>query len=347
MLLMSLTMGLIQDQPAFNIDLSNVTAPAINPRIFGCHHDPGFAQAPHGFLANLVVGSAPTLCASCSSNPSRVPLWTPRPAGARLTMQTGTSFAGRSTLGIASSGINSSAVNRGLGGAGFSLDAGKPYEFSAWIYQTCDCDVFVELRDSAANASLARSLIHIKPTGPGWGATWAQYNVTLVPEAATSCVGIPYGSDPSIDCGQNAGGGVVCARCGGELVVGVAAPSKGANSVSVGYVSLMPGAWGRLAGPDGPLPVLKSGASMLEKMGVTLMRAGGTVSQSFRSAACPLPSLRCRPRSCLAPPALRFFSFTPGVTQSGGRIGAGRHGTDRRRGTCGARRLLRGGARLR
>ena len=54
-------------------------------------------------------------------------------------------------------------------------------------------------------------------------------------------------------------------------------------AINVGYVSLMPGAWGRLADKSGaPLPVLKSGADLLATMGVTTMRSGGSVSQSMR-----------------------------------------------------------------
>lgn len=152
------------------VDLS--ASHALNPRIFGCHHDPGFAQAPHGFLANLVVGAAPTLCSSCASNPSPVPLWSPRPAHATVEMRSMTAFASRAALGITSeAGNESAAVNRGLGGAGFSLQAGKPYDFSAFIYRESNCDVFVELRDRSANATLAREVIHVAQSGPPWGAT--------------------------------------------------------------------------------------------------------------------------------------------------------------------------------
>ena len=77
----------------------------------------------------------------------------------------------------------------------------------------------------------------------------------------------------------------VCLRCGGELRFGVAPTKRPKDrvAINVGYVSLMPGAWGRLADKSGELlPVLKSGADLLRRMGVTTMRSGGSVSQSMR-----------------------------------------------------------------
>ena len=128
-------------------------------------------------------------------------------------------------------------------------------------------------------------------TGPPWGATWQMFNLTLTPSAAAECEAIAFGSDPAIDCGGGAGAAShVCLRCAGELRFGLA-PIKDSNpclgahecEINVGYVSLMPGPWGRLADKSGkPLPVLKSGADLLTAMGVTTMRSGGSVSQSMR-----------------------------------------------------------------
>ena len=122
-------------------------------------------------------------------------------------------------------------------------------------------------------------------TGPPWGATLQMFNVTLTPSEAAECEAIAFGSDPAIDCGGGAGAAShVCLRCAGELRFGLA-PIKDSNpcEINVGYVSLMPGPWGRLADKSGkPLPVLKSGADLLTAMGVTTMRSGGSVSQSMR-----------------------------------------------------------------
>ena len=112
------------------------------------------------------------------------------------------------------------------------------------------------------------------------------FNMTLTPSAAAECESIPFGSDPAIDCGGGAGAAAhLCLRCGGELRVGIAPTKRPLDhvAINVGYVSLMPGAWGRLRSKRGQLlPVLKSGAELLSKMGVTTMRSGGSVSQSMR-----------------------------------------------------------------
>ena len=144
------------------------------------------------------------------------------------------------------------------------------------IHPPCLLRPAAELRDFTTNTSLARSDFSVQTTGPAWGSTWFYYNFSLTPSAGTACAGIPFGSDPSIDCGADAGPAHVCVRCGGELVVGLSAP----GSVNIGTVSLQPGAWGLLQGPGGDsLPVLASAAAVLRRMGVSLIRSGGSVSQ--------------------------------------------------------------------
>lgn len=119
-------------------------------------------------------------------------------------------------------------------------------------------------------------------TGPPWGTNWIQFNVTLTPSASTTCEGIPFGSDPSIDCGEDAGPAHICVRCGGEFRIGVTGSSYG--GVNIGFVSLMPGAWARVPKKDGsgPTVTLKSAGDVLQTMGVSLIRFGGSVSQSMR-----------------------------------------------------------------
>lgn len=168
--------------------------------------------------------------------------------------------------------------NRGNGRAGFALEGGKPYEVEIFLWTGGDVPSFFELRDYTTNTTLARSDFIAHATGPDWGSNWIVYNATLTPTASTTCEGIPFGSDPGIDCGGDAGPAHVCVRCGGEFVVGLSA--KG--NIKAGFVSLQPGAWGRVAGPDGPLPILKSAGDVLMQMGITFMRAGGSVSQSMR-----------------------------------------------------------------
>ena len=242
-----------------------------------CHHDYGFEQAPRFFLGNILYGS------SFEDGTQGVPAWTRHAVNstaAAPAFADSTSFSGKPSMSFdGSAGGESGLRNRGAGGAGLSLEGGKPYSVSLFIWSGGSPTAFVELYDFTANASLARTDFQVVSTGPDWGSTWIQYNFTLTPSAGTACSGIPFGSDPSIDCGGDAGPAHVCVRCGGEFRVGIA----GAGNMKVGYVELMPGAWGLLADKTGaPIPVLKSAGDALRAMGTTVMRNGGSVSQSMR-----------------------------------------------------------------
>ena len=98
---------------------------------------------------------------------------------------------------------------------------------------------------------------------------------TLSPAAPAACGSIAPGSDATVDCGRmGPNPGHICVRCAGEFVVGLAAP----GSAHIGFSQLVPGAWGSFAG----LPVSRLGVETLQQMGITTIRQGGTVSQSFR-----------------------------------------------------------------
>ena len=250
------------------------------PKTDCSHHDYGFSQAPRGFSANLVYGS------SFEKGTQNVPGWTPFASGAASSAQPpeladSCSFNAKSSMSftLPSGGGELGLRNRGIGGAGLFLEGGKPYSVSLFVWSGNSPTAFVELFDFTTNTSLARQDFKVISTGPDWGSTWIRYNFTLTPVSGTTCVGIPFGSDPTIDCGNDAGPAHVCVRCGGELRVGI---SDGDN-FKVGYVELLPGPWGLLSDKRGnPLPILKSGADILTSMGVTLMRNGGSVSQSIR-----------------------------------------------------------------
>jgi len=283
---------------------TNVTNPHVNKRWMGCHSDYGFAQTPRGFYANLVYNPSFANYGECDTSKGCVAsskvMGTPSDwhcssgEGGRqgqdvwdATIATSTSSSSRPSVSIEGAAARDAYVaNRGVGNAGLYLEAGKPYEFEAYVWQDASTTGFAELWDTRTNTSLARQEFPIETTGPPWGATWHMFNLTLTPSAAAECEAIPFGSDPAIDCGGGDGADAhVCLRCGGELRFGIAPTKRPMDrvAINVGYVSLMPGAWGRLADKSGQLlPVLKSGADLLTKMGVTTMRSGGSVSQSMR-----------------------------------------------------------------
>jgi hypothetical protein len=260
------------------VDGAAVVNAAVSPRIMGCHHDYGFAQAPRGFLANLIYGS------SFEPGTQRVPGWTPfsvNTSNAPPVLTAYAAFSGKPSMSFSldAGGGSLGLRNRGIGGAGLFLEGSKPYTVSLWVWSGGAPTAFVELVDFTTNTSLARQDFTVMSNGPDWGSVWYQYNFSLTPSAGTPCVGIPFDSDPTIDCGGDAGPAHVCVRCGGELRVGIS--SEG--NFKVGYVELLPGPWGLVADKRGnPIPVLKSAGDVLTAMGVTLMRNGGSVSQSMR-----------------------------------------------------------------
>ena len=271
---------------SFLVNTSAVVQPVVNKRTMGCHHDYGFAQAPRGFYAEMVYGT------SFDAGTQRVPAWHPfwiNSSAAPPLMTAYTSFSARPTLGLALDHdfATLGMANRGIGNAGLFIEAGKPYnvEFWAWCGAGAGNEptVYVELVDfTNGNASLARADVKLISTGPPWGTNWFRFNATLTPSAGTQCVGIPFDSDPSIDCGGNAGPAHVCVRCGGEFRIALTGPTS-YGGINLAYASLKPGAWGLVAAKDGSsIDVLKSAGDVLTAMGVTLMRNGGSVSQSMR-----------------------------------------------------------------
>jgi hypothetical protein len=271
---------------SFLVNASSVVQPLVSPRIMGCHHDYGFAQAPRGFYAELVYGT------SFDAGTQKVPAWHPfflNSSAAAPAMTAYTSFSARPTLALAldHDGATVGMANRGIGNAGLFLEAGKPYTFEFWAWCGAGAGneptVYVELVDyTSGNASLARVDVKLVSEGPPWGTDWHRFNGTLTPSAGTSCVGIPFGSDPAIDCGGDAGPAHVCVRCGGELRIALTGPQS-YGGINLAYVSLKPGAWGLVTAKDGSsIDVLKSAGDVLTAMGVTLIRHGGSVSQSMR-----------------------------------------------------------------
>lgn len=164
--------------------------------------------------------------------------------------------------------------NRGEGAEGLVFEAARDYEGYVMALAPAGGDLVVSIADRNSNTTLATQTLSVAASP-----AWQRVDFSgLVPSAATACVGIAFGSDPTIDCGRvpsdGMNPGIICVRCGGEFVVGLAS----VGVVHIGFVTVQPGAWGRL----GDLPVLKSGTDMLTQMGFGAIRQGGSVSQSFR-----------------------------------------------------------------
>jgi hypothetical protein len=238
------------------VDAGVVTNPAVNKRWMGCHSDYGFAQTPRGFLANLIYGAAFGNRSCAWSKPGVgscdvVPDWQQRVAvgtGATVAMSSFAAFATKPSMQInvqtppkgSTPTLSAGIVNRGIGGMGFALEGGKPYDVEIWIWRASDATMFAELRDfspspqrqdsdtasggrnDAEGKLLARHEWNVTSTGPPWGATWERVNFTLTPSAGTDCVGLTPGTDPAVDCsGAQPGTPHVCIRCGGEIVIGM------------------------------------------------------------------------------------------------------------------------------
>ena len=172
-------------------------------------------------------------------------------------------------------------VNRGLGNEGFYLEAGKPYE--GYLFARCARPVTLSLRleryetglppappshagtSLRPNSSLATTssstakVLAEKRVEFACGSTkdeWVrlEFELTMPPYETAECTGIAVGSDASVHCTRPTGElGHSCVRCAGQFAVGLAS----VGSVSIDYVVLQPGVWGRLEAfqSSAPLPM--------------------------------------------------------------------------------------------
>jgi len=278
----------------YTIHADTVTNHAVNRRWMGCHSDPGFVQTPRGFMSNLISASSfgfpdPDLCSrgghmdhhgNCTSVPSWTK-WVGRHAtGVSIGLAPAVVFATNPSMKVEATNGTVGVANRGLGSAGLFLEAGRGYEFEAWVLQDTNVTLFAELRDFQRNVTLSHVEFQPNVTGPAWGANWGRVNFTLTPSSASSCHAIEYGSDPAVDCGLNPGGDAhPCLVCSGELVLGLVDGGR----INIGYAALQPGPWGRVITADGTaLPVLRRSGGTLTQMGISVVRNGGSVTQAIR-----------------------------------------------------------------
>lgn len=247
------------------------------PREFkSCHFDPGFATSPAAWSSNMIYGQA------FVKGPSSIYAWadvstaTGSAALDNATIMNALVVPPAATLALTKTGGAGVVgwANRGEGGEGLVFEAAREYEGYAMVLAPRGGDVVFAIGDRNANTTLATTTITVAAS-PVWQRVAF---ANLVPTAGTTCVGIAFASDATIDCGRapsdGMNPGIICVRCGGEFSVGLAS----IGAIHVGFVTLQPGAWGRFAG----LPVLKSGTDMLQRLGFGGIRQGGSVSQSLR-----------------------------------------------------------------
>ena len=234
--------------------------------------DPGYTQDPLGWTANLVYGQAFE-----GSPASKISAWNDATsAGVVATVAldaavhvnpSAPAFPSLSVVFTSGSGV-AGRSNRGIGNEGLSIQA-RPYEGYVIVLAPAAVTLYVGLHDRDAKTVLDSQSIAVAGS-----ADWQQVFFALSPGTAAPCGSIVPGSDATVDCGRmGPNPGHICIRCSGEFVVGLAAP----GSAHIGFSQLTPGAWGTAPGP-----ALKSAIDVFQLMGISTIRQGGTVSQSFR-----------------------------------------------------------------
>ena len=169
--------------------------------------------------------------------------------------------------------------NRGFQNEGLFLRGGMLYEGFLFAKSASASTVEVSVRGYVPNSNETQPLASASLAFSG--GDWTRLNFTLTPSKDAPCVGIEPGSDPEIRCVRGSSVGHVCVRCGAEFVVGLRSP----GDVSIDYVVLQPGEWGRFGG----LPVHRHAVETLRRMGVTAIRFGGSfVSYYGGEDACML-----------------------------------------------------------
>lgn len=251
---------------SISIDATSVIA-TVNPLVYGCHSDLGYAHAGRGFYSQMVYGEI------FEPTPLKVSAWTD--------VQTGTATGGahldstllfnnNPTLAINFTGGAGTIgrANRGLGNAGVTWVGGKGYSGYVYVSAPAGTAVEIALVDTVTGSVQDTSTVISPP-----GGAFNRFDFTLGPGTNTTCVAIPAGSDPTIDCGSLPNGDFSCLKCSGEIQVLLTAPGV----AHVGYVFVGPGSWGTLEG----LPVRLDTIQQLQSMGISAIRQGGTYARTM------------------------------------------------------------------
>jgi hypothetical protein len=126
--------------------------------------------------------------------------------------------------------------NRGLNRWGMNFVAGKPYEGCLWVRAEKPDTLYAALQSADGSRTYAEQALGVL------AGDWQRLDLALTPEASDTC---------------------------GRFALRLKRP----GSVTVGYVFLQPGAWGRFKG----LPVRRDVAEGLIDQGITVLRYGGSM----------------------------------------------------------------------
>jgi hypothetical protein len=247
------------NSPSISINANTVTH-TLNKQFMGCHSDSGYVHQPRGLYAQMIFGD-------CFEEPwnNIVDSGTTAKIGSDSTVL----FNNKASMKIdltAGSGF-AGVSNRGLGNEGLVFAATRDYDGYVYVRAATNVKVSVFLDNYETNTVLASTTFTVNA-----GTSWQVLNFNFTASNSTTCVGITSGSDPAVSCGNmGPGAGHICVKCGGQFRVGI----TGVGTVNIGYAYLQPGSWGRFK----DLPVLLSGVTLLQSIGVTSIRQGGTFSQ--------------------------------------------------------------------
>lgn len=278
---------------AIAVDAGKVIS-TVSPLVYGCHRfvllypslfsypplshplstfslsysDLGYAHAGRGFYSQMIYGEI------FERTPLKVDAWN--------SVQTGTAsggtyldstltFNGNPTLAIVFNGTGTGTIgrsNRGMGNQGVTWVGGKGYSGYVYVSAPAGTSLTIALFDRVTGTVQDTSTVISPP-----GGAFNRFDFTLGPGSNTTCVSIPAGSDPTVDCGVLPDKDFTCLKCSGEIQVILTSP----GTAHVGYVFVSPGSWGTLEG----LPVRLDTVQRLQQMGITAIRQGGTYARTM------------------------------------------------------------------
>eukprot|EP00117_Sycon_ciliatum_P036358 scpid35682/ scgid27380/ len=274
------------------LDPGNVTH-SINPMYRGCHLDIGYSHQPRPLYSQLIYSASyelgdPTAQWNAKQSPDGVG-WVMYNESSQVQGQarlvkapSAEQWNGHASMSLKkldnSQGVFGMA-NRGLGHEGLVFEAERDYDGFVIVKPVTAVTLTLQIQDRsvAPPKVLATQDVHLEPSD------WTKVPFNLTTTGGTQCVGIEPGSDPTVGCpvynttytahaSMSDLTAHVCVKCGGQFVVGL----RGAGEMRLGFTFLEPGQWARLEN----LNILKSGVQLLQDMGITAVRQGGSFADS-------------------------------------------------------------------